>query len=1382
MDRLAGRDEDLVQVLGYLHVSSGKSDPKTLAALNRLYGWAIASGPNPASPYAGMPAWLTLQQWLQDRLGRLQEERSFFRENDQATRVLQLVWLHLLPAYLDFHSDLLFHQEPEALFNGLFLGRAIEAVLLEGGPWDEVDRIVDRAIRRLNDYIGYRPIAVLEGRKHEPYIHEWVRPIPLYIEGVGVAHGPYYEIISTALQILRETDPGILRSAHFSMESLSELSLDPRAYDFDHPVNKRPNYHFGQWDPNLIDLDGSYRRFVIQQVCLDALMARIREERELPASELVVEAASVLAGTMLMASGISGSGPSTYSSNTTLASLLTPIAEYRDAFYSQLLDRMTGPHAERLRSEESRRRQPMGGARQHLNTHLARLRASQLAHVQLARLFARMGSPLAAKEESDDVHVPSARILCRIDCLLTMGNQALKRGDLEQAVGIPEQIDDLIQRGIECGALVDPWNILGFAGNFNRFHGPDSAVHDHRVDELVHLLEQVFGFLSRLWREAAASDVPKICDRVRQQFGRLSQWWRQHAAHEISDLQATDSQDSFESAELVATALQLWHQGGAASGDMRFWAQHAEMFQSPKAYALVIEALLERRDFVGTMTLLVYWLSQANRVGLQSGAISFSELARLWLEKLDAEPLVPSDTKTTSDQLKWAHIQRFFAYVESNGEEFLSPPQFLLSKQKPGRGGNSTVREDLVTNGSDDDSEEEQSVFGAAYENVVYQDSTDDGMDAPIFEEESSTQDELVAESKRLGQHLTFLTALAQMWKMVALSPSSLRDCKDESQLKGRLSAIEDWCGQATIHRIGLLKLVQQIANYSINKSGTDSDSMARYDRKRVVKESLLERAIATAIEMADARRMLIAAILSRQSDTQFSDDFLSDLTGSDRQAVSLFSDLLAGRRSQVEENFPVYLGVLRDEKLLYVPLARGGDPGEIYQVRLRRRSLTHLLTWLPRQGLLYQAIQLVDTARHMEHHNPIGPGAVTEFDDLFQIAYESMVRCLVRNAYAWDQLKGEATKSEFAKSEPARTLLNAQDAYRDELESFLDGNVKEPKDQRLMSLLEQLTEVLLHSWLAHSRTLRLSILETVDNTTAWKNLVHFIESYGAGLFTQHFLKLGHVRAILHQGVGAYLDRAAEQGDESEVQPILDAIEAGTLDKDEAIRWLSVVLEGVIDHYAEYRDYNSTTTQSDRGEMLYMLLDFLRLRVRYDRISWNLKPIFWAHEVLVRGGCHQTAQQWRRALAERVGREADQYLVQLAKLQEKYAMKMPTVADRLGERFLIPMTIDRMRALVRPAMKQLRFGNGMQHSPAFDLLVQEAHLMTREPTGVGLDVPAWLMALEEEVDRVHDGRRGQLHKPRYESAVPMIPTSADEIEAQLTAMAKKYRTRSLPKE
>ncbi len=217
--------------------------------------------------------------------------------------------------------------------------------------------------------------------------------------------------------------------------------------------------------------------------------------------------------------------------------------------------------------------------------------------------------------------------------------------------------------------------------------------------------------------------------------------------------------------------------------------------------------------------------------------------------------------------------------------------------------------------------------------------------------------------------------------------------------------------------------------------------------------------------------------------------------------------------------------------------------------------------------------------------------------------------------------------------------------------------------------------------------------------------------------------------------------------------------------------------EAIIDHYSEYRDYNSTTTQSDRGEMLYMLLDFLRLRVRYDRVSWNLKPIYWTHEVLVRAGCHQTALQWRRALAERIGRESEMYLEHLRELQNKYAMRMPTVADRLHERFTRPMTVDRMRALVGPAVRQFRL-NG-EPSQIFELLIDECKLMMEQPTGVGLDIPQWLSALEDEVDSVLENQRGFFLKPRYDSAVGFRSVTSEQIVEQLVAVAKNIRTLNL---
>ena len=51
----------------------------------------------------------------------------------------------------------------------------------------------------------------------------------------------------------------------------------------------------------------------------------------------------MLAGTVLMATGISGYGPGAHESSQTLAVLMPGIARYRDQFYQHLLARMSGP-------------------------------------------------------------------------------------------------------------------------------------------------------------------------------------------------------------------------------------------------------------------------------------------------------------------------------------------------------------------------------------------------------------------------------------------------------------------------------------------------------------------------------------------------------------------------------------------------------------------------------------------------------------------------------------------------------------------------------------------------------------------------------------------------------------------------------------------------------------------------------------------------------------------------------------------------------------------------------------------------------------------------------------------------------------------------------
>ncbi len=484
------------RVLGYLNFSSGAEDPSMLAQLNDLCLW-LENSPDPVTP--DLPVYRRLQALLNRELDVLANNSAALRDPRQAVSALAITFDHVLPAYLEHHRDLLFHRTAQSVFNAFFIGRVFETVLQLSDQWNDFGATAHAAIGRLNDYIGHRPVAVLESRKLEPYEHEWVRPIPMFIRGAGVAHGPFREVLQAAIDQLHQTDPDILQSAQFDPALLDELAIDPRSFDFDHPVNKRPNYHFGQWDEHHIDGQGHYRRFVIHNVTLQALCNRVEEEKEIPREELVREAGAVLACTILMSAGICGYGPGAHDSTVTLGSLLPLIAGYRDAFYDRLLDRMPSEHRERLVREAHVRQQPFGAARQHLNQQLASYRAVQMVHVHLSRIYARMGYASAAMRHVDALPVASTRMMCQIECLLNSGTRALESDDLAAACPTLPRLTDLVQRSIECGAMIDPWNIIGFDAHYNLFQGTENSVHDHRADELVDLMEQLFCFASSVW-------------------------------------------------------------------------------------------------------------------------------------------------------------------------------------------------------------------------------------------------------------------------------------------------------------------------------------------------------------------------------------------------------------------------------------------------------------------------------------------------------------------------------------------------------------------------------------------------------------------------------------------------------------------------------------------------------------------------------------------------------------------------------------------------------------------------------------------------------------------------------------------------------------------
>ena len=336
---------------------------------------------------------------------------------------------------------------------------------------------------------------------------------------------------------------------------LDEIALDPRAYDFGHPADKRPNYCFGEWDPHLLDNQARYRRFVVRQILIDGLWQRANHPSPFDAAEMLYESAAVLAGTILMASGVCGSGPQTHDSSVTLSTLVPKIARYRETFYAKLLPTVPGKHGARLKQESQLLKQPFGGVRQALNQYMANQRALQLQQRHLALLFAEIGYPDAARRQVARIPVASVRMLTEMQILLTTGDLGIDQGRLADTAKQLGAVEDLLKRGINCGALVDPWNILGFGGQYPRFQSIEDSVRDSRIDDLIHVVDQFFNLYGRLLSEGASSGAFKPDKDLAKEMHRLADWWDRFATNAVSDIEHVHGNEATQSAEHVARTV-----------------------------------------------------------------------------------------------------------------------------------------------------------------------------------------------------------------------------------------------------------------------------------------------------------------------------------------------------------------------------------------------------------------------------------------------------------------------------------------------------------------------------------------------------------------------------------------------------------------------------------------------------------------------------------------------------------------------------------------------------------------------------------------------------------------------------------------------------------
>jgi hypothetical protein len=1304
-----GGEPSLQGILGYLNFATGKPDVKFQKQLDDAYAALEARGE--ARP------WPALRDRLRAELAALKARgAAAFQDATQAEATITLAFDRLLPAYRAHHADLLFHQSEREQFQPGFLIRAFEAALAQGGPWDEEERVVRGALTSLNDYVGYRPVAILETRpRGEPYEHEKLRPVPLYLRGVGALHGRYRELVERTLEVLRGTDPATLADAHFDPEALDELALDPRAYDHDHPADKRPNYRFGEWDPHHIDGKGRYRRFVVRQLLLDALLERVEEAQRQHAhgsqpaglqAELLQEAATVLAGTILMAAGVSGAGPQTHDSSVTLATLIPRIARYREAFYAAKLARVEGAHGARLRQEAATTRQPFGGARQHINQYLARHRAAQLQQRHLALLLAKMGFPEASRRQAARIPAASVRLLSEMHLRLTAGQAHVDRGELAEAARLLPEVEDLLHRGIACGAVVDPWNVLGFQGLFPLSPASEDSLPDPRVADLVQVVEQLFTLYARLRSEAAAAGETVLGSQLAGRMKQLATWWDRFATVEVNDVRHVHGGEAVTSAAHVADALAKWRERGEAAADLAFWRQHLDGFRSAKAFALVVDALLRKHDYRAAMALLMNWLAQAEEVPLEDNAHSFHALALRWMLAVSGPGRGSPQTGEAAayaplpDEARWPLVRKFLDYLDANAEDFGSAPRLDVIG----------IKEEGGEEGGEED-EEDEALFGAAYEGVTYRDSADDDVEGELLDSGPRAEFDLEDEGQRLEKRLRFLATASRLWHIAT------RAARGAADAAGRDEALRGWLGRAQKNYQGLLALLDAVHAHPIPEASGSYDSLVEYDRRRVLKEQLLGQTITTCVDTAFAVGALRGALGQ-------SADQAAEGKGPPWEPVliRLEQALWRGDAAAARELLPEFVRLFRTEPLLFTPLTGGGHPRLILRASIAQLILRALVANLPRVGLLRETYDLLYLAWDVEQKQELEGPRVTEFDRLFQVGCQAVIEAVVESA------------AQSGPEAPAAVLV---------------------------TLLQDVIQPFLALWVRHSDNLRVSALEVVAAEPGWAPLCAFVRRYGKDLFHARFMTLANLRGVLHRGVGAYLDYLAEN--EDPLHPVLLVEELGrAIPRQDAERHLRTVLQALIENYEEFKDYNTTTPQSDYGENLYLLLEFLRLKASYERHAWQLRPLALAHEVLARRQS-AAALPWQEQVGQLMRKPARRHLEELARLEKQHGMRLRTVADRLGERFVKPLALDRLCAMIEPAVAEARRGDPGE---AFARLEGELEAFAATTTGVGLDVPHWLRRLEGELHRVQVARTAVANLAENLFHNPRVVAPLDEVRRQ----------------
>ncbi|HID21558.1 MAG TPA: hypothetical protein EYP14_04060 [Planctomycetaceae bacterium] len=461
---------------------------------------------------------------------------------------------------------------------------------------------------------------------------------------------------------------------------------------------------------------------------------------------------------------------------------------------------------------------------------------------------------------------------------------------------------------------------------------------------------------------------------------------------------------------------------------------------------------------------------------------------------------------------------------------------------------------------------------------------------------------------------------------------------------------------------------------------------MIEHNRHLQVKYSTLNSAIYALLELR-----LAADLLSGLADGDRAAGQQGEEAGWEPIAVRIQQALWDADAPTVQQLLPTLLRRTARCPLTYVPVELGGDPMKAIQARSLLFVFQLLARSLPRLGLIDETIQLLHAAHRIQLSNSTSRDEVSEFDELFREGMRAVVEAIVHAA--------NETKPR-------------------------------PRDEEVLRCVRRFAERFFRLWKRHCQRLRISPVEGVDDSE-WSELQSFIRRYGADLLTPMFLTPANLYALLEQGPDRWLDALVQEADPLKPNRLADELDTG-IGRDDAAANLELLAEILLEHHDIFVDYKHTTIHSDYGERLHMLIEFIRLLVRYKRIDWHLLPARISHSVLVRAGRLRAAKLWEQAVERRTRKLADELLRQLDRLERKHGFRLQSIRLEFNQRFVHNMAVERAAALIEPIMR--RTGRNAQR--ALEQLKKHIEQFAQQQPGAGLEPPEWIRRLEDEANRV----------------------------------------------